>query len=302
MSSIPAINKKQAIKRELQGWLLTSPYLIFTLIFFFIPLLWSLFLVFQNWNLISPTPIFIGLGNFQEALSSPRVWQAFLVSYKFLALFIPLVLAGAIGLALIIHRIPRFKPLFAVGFFLPYLASGVVTSLVVRGFLSYDSPLNTFLRSIFGTSPDWLGDGTLATLVIVFMMVWKFAGYYSLIFLSGLQGIPNEVYEAAAIDGANAWTRFWRMTIPMLYPAFYTVIILAVGLMFSIFTEPFTLTNGGPQMATQTWQLEIYYQAFNQFRSGYGATIALLNAVATFISIIIIRRIVESWGHRYGWD
>ncbi|GHO69963.1 sugar ABC transporter permease [Ktedonobacter sp. SOSP1-52] len=302
MSSIPAINKKQAIKRELQGWLLTSPYLIFTLIFFFIPLLWSLFLVFQNWNLISPTPIFIGLGNFQEALASPRVWQAFLVSYKFLVLFIPLVLAGAIGLALIIHRIPRFKPLFAVGFFLPYLASGVVTSLVVRGFLSYDSPLNTFLRSLFGSSPDWLGDGTLATLVIVFMMVWKFAGYYSLIFLSGLQGIPTEVYEAAAIDGANAWTRFWRMTIPMLYPAFYTVIILAVGLMFSIFTEPFTLTNGGPQMATQTWQLEIYYQAFNQFRSGYGATIALLNAIATFISIIIIRRIVESWGHRYGWD
>lgn len=302
MSSIPAINKKQAIKRELQGWLLTSPYLIFTLIFFFIPLLWSLFLVFQNWNLISPTPVFVGLANFQEALSSPRVWQAFLVSYKFLALFIPLVLAGAIGLALIIHRIPRFKPLFAVGFFLPYLASGVVTSLVVRGFLSYDSPLNAFLRSIFGTSPDWLGDGTLATLVIVFMMVWKFAGYYSLIFLSGLQGIPTEVYEAAAIDGANAWARFWRMTIPMLYPAFYTVIILAVGLMFSIFTEPFTLTNGGPQMATQTWQLEIYYQAFNQFRSGYGATIALLNAVATFISIIIIRRIVESWGHHYGWD
>ncbi|WP_201376960.1 carbohydrate ABC transporter permease [Ktedonobacter robiniae] len=294
--------KKQAAKKELQGWLLASPYLLFTLIFFFIPLLWSLFLVFQNWNLISPTPTFVGLANFQEALTSPRVWQAFLVSYKFMALFIPLVLAAAIGLALIIHLVPRFKPLFAVGFFLPYLASGVVTSLVVRGFLSYDSPLNSFLRTIFGTSPDWLGNGTLATLVIVLMMVWKFAGYYSLIFLSGLQGIPAEVYEAASIDGANAWTRFWRMTLPMLYPAFYTVIILAVGLMFSIFTEPFTLTNGGPQMATQTWQLEIYYQAFNQFRSGYGATIALLNAVATFISIILIRRIVEAWGHHYGWD
>lgn len=302
MSTIPVTVKKQAAKREFQGWLLASPYLLFTLIFFFIPLIWSLFLVFQNWNLISPTPTFVGLANFQEALSSPRVWQAFLVSYKFMAFFIPLVLAAAIGLALIIHLIPRFKPLFAVGFFLPYLASGVVTSLVVRGFLAYDSPLNSFLRSTFGTSPDWLGDGTLATLVIVLMMVWKFAGYYSLIFLSGLQGIPTEVYEAASIDGANAWTRFWRMTLPMLYPAFYTVIILAVGLMFSIFTEPFTLTNGGPQMATQTWQLEIYYQAFNQFRSGYGATIALLNAVATFISILIIRRLVEAWGHRYGWD
>lgn len=301
-SAASKANKKELRKREVQGWLLTSPYLIFMLIFFLIPLLWSIYLVFQRWDLIAPTPIFVGLANFKEAFTSSRILQAFLVTYKFLILFVPLVMVLSIGLALIIHNVPRFKPLFAVGFFLPYLSSGVVVSLIVRGILSYNGPLNSLLRSIFGTSPDWLGNPTLATLVITLMIVWKFGGYYSLIFMAGLQGIPSELYEAAAMDGANAWTKFWCVTLPMLYPAFYTVLILAVGLTFSIFTEPFVLTNGGPQNATLTWQLEIYYQAFEQFRAGYGATVALLNAAAMLISILIIRRIVEAWGRHYGWD
>lgn len=219
-----------------------------------------------------------------------------------MVLFIPLVMVASVCLALIVHHLPRFKALFAVGFFLPYLASGVVVSLIVRGVLSYNSGFDTFLRTALHINPDWLGNGTLAILVITMMMVWKFAGYYALIFMAGLQGIPGDFYEAAAIDGAGPWTRFWRITVPMLYPAFYTTLILAVGLMFSIFTEPFVLTNGGPQLATQTWQLEIYYQAFNQFRAGYGATVALLNAIATLISILVIRKIVETWGHHYGWD
>lgn len=294
--------KRSSFKKDLQGWTLTSPYLIFTAIFFLIPLIWSLFLVFQRWDLIAPTPVFIGLANIKEALTSPRVLQAFLVTYKFMLLFVPLVMAASIGLAMLVHHLPRYKPLFAVGFFLPYLASGVVLSLVVRGVISYNNTFETFLRHSFGASPDWLNDGTLTTLLITLMMIWKFAGYYALIFLSGLQSIPTDIYEAASLDGANAWKQFWHITLPLLYPAFYTVLIIAVGLTFSIFTEPFVLTNGGPQMATQTWQLEIYYQAFDLFRAGYGATVALLNAVATLISILIIRFLVEAWGRRNGWE
>ncbi len=288
--------------RDLRGWLLSSPYLIYSLIFFLIPLAWSIYLVFLNWNLISPVRQFVGLKNFVEAATSSRVLNAFLVSYKFMVIFVPIVMVASILLALILHHLPRFKPLFAVGFFLPYLASGVVVSLVVRGFLSYTSPVNSFLRATFGRSPNWLGDPILAVLVISFMIVWKFAGYYGLIFLAGLQGIPDEMYEAASLDGAGSWTKFWRLTVPELYPAIYTVLILAVGMMFGIFTEPFVLTAGGPQGATQTWQLEIFYQAFQVFRAGYAATVAVINAVVTFISIIIIRRIIETWGRHLGWE
>ncbi len=293
---------RRTVGKTAQGWLFASPYLIYTTIFFFIPLVWSLFLVFQDWDLISPTPVLVGLANFSEALRSPRILEAFLNTYKFMILFVPTVIVASIGLALIVHHLPRLKPLFAVGFFLPYISSGVVTSLIVRGIVAYNSSFDTFLRTVLGLNVDWLGNGATAVLVITLMMVWKFAGYYALIFLASLQSIPPDFYEAAAIDGVNSWICFWRITLPLLYPAIYTVLILAVGLMFGIFTEPFVLTNGGPQMATQTWQLEIYYQAFDQFRAGYGATIALLNALATLISILLIRRLIEAWGRRSGWN
>ncbi|MBC7222059.1 sugar ABC transporter permease [Candidatus Bipolaricaulota bacterium] len=270
-------------------------------LFFLIPLGWSLSLVFFDWNLISPVRNYVGFYNFREALSSTRVHNAFLNTYKFMAIIVPSVMVVSLGLALIVHHLPRLKQFYAVGFFLPYLASGVAISLVVRGILSYDSAFNEFLRSVFGTSPRWLRDSFWATLVISAMIVWKLSGYYALIFLAGLQGIPRELYEAAALDGAGPFTQFRKITLPLLYPAFYTVLVLAVGLCFGIFTEPYVLTGGGPRFATHTWQLEIYYQAFERFRAGYGATVAVLNAVVTFASILVIRRIVESWGTRRGF-
>ncbi|HEU68826.1 MAG TPA: sugar ABC transporter permease [Candidatus Acetothermia bacterium] len=289
------------LRRELGGWLLASPYLLSAAIFFLIPLVWSLSLLFFRWNLITPEREFVGLANFGEALTSPRVWNAMLVTYKFMGIIIPSVMVASIGLALIIHHIPRLKELFAVGFFLPYLASGVAIGLVIQGILSYGSPVNEFLRNVFGTSPRWLRDPFWAVLVISGMIVWKLSGYYALIFVAGLQAIPRELYEAAALDGAGAFTQFRRITLPLLYPAFYTVLVLAVGITLGIFTEPYVLTGGGPALATHTWQLEIYYQAFERFRAGYGATVALINAVVTFVTILIIRRLAESWGARRGF-
>jgi multiple sugar transport system permease protein len=287
--------------KPIQGWLLSSPYLIHTIAFFILPGLWSLALIFSQWNLISPQRQFVGLANLREALTSPRVWNALFVSYRFMLIILPTVLFGSLILALITNAIPYGKSLFAVGFFLPYLSSGVAISVVVRGLISFNSPINVFLRRITGSSPNWLGDPNLAIVVISGMIAWKLSGYYALIVLAGLQSIPRQVYEAAAIDGASTWRQFWSITIPMLYPSLYTVLILAVGIMFSIFTEPYTLTSGGPQGATFTWQLEIFYQAFERFRAGYGATVALLNAVTTFVTILIIRRLVETQGRRWGY-
>ena len=288
-------------QKELGSWLLASPYLLSAVLFFLIPLGWSISLVFFDWNLISPVRTYIGLDNFREALSSTRVYNAFLNTYKFMAIIVPGVLVSSLSLALIVHHLPRLKQFYAVGFFLPYLASGVAIGLVVRGLLAYDSPFNEFLRQVFGSSPRWLRDPVWAVLVIGFMIIWKFSGYYALIFLAGLQGIPRELYEAASLDGAGPFTQFRKITLPLLYPAFYTVLVLAVGLCFGIFTEPYVLTGGGPRFATHTWQLEIYYQAFERFRAGYGAAVAVFNALATFISILIIRRIVEAWGARRGF-
>lgn len=293
---------KQLNREEATGWLFVIPYLAFTIIFFLIPFLWGLSLIFSHWNLISPVREFVGLSNLVEALGNRRVWAAAITPFKIMAIFLPGVLVMSIGIAMLINSFKRATGLLAVAFFLPYLASGVAMSLVVEGVLSWNSPVSDVFFHFFGDVPDWLGNPTLAVMVIALMIAWRFSGYYGLIFLSGLQSIPPELYEAAKIDGANGWTSFWKITIPQLYPALYSVMILAVGMMFGIFTEPYMLTGGGPDLATHTWYLEIYYQAFSALRAGYASSIALYNAIAVFIVINIVRRIMEAWGRANGWN
>lgn len=292
------MNKRE---NQIQGWLFASPYLIFSLVFFLIPLIASILLTITNWNLISPSYEIIGLENFIKALKSPKVHAAFFVAYKFMIMLIPLVLVFSLGLAMLVNSLPKYKDLFLVGYFLPYLASGVSTALIVKGFFSYNGFLNIWLRSK-GITINWLGSPNLTPFIISLMIAWKFSGYYTLILTSGLESIPKEIYESAKIDGADGWTAFWKITIPMLYPALYSVIILSTGLVFGIFTEPYLLTKGGPNLNTHTWQLEIYSQAFERLNAGYGSAIAIIAAIVTFITIYIIRTLLEKWGEKYGWE
>ncbi|WP_419881534.1 carbohydrate ABC transporter permease [Peribacillus sp. B-H-3] len=284
------------------GWLFASPYLIYALVFFLIPLVWSLFLSMTDWNLIAPTFNFVGIKNYMDALHSPGVQAAFFVTFKFMFVFVPLVIASSIIVALIIHGLPKFKGLFLIGFFLPYLASGVVASLIVKGLLSYNSPINEFLRKSFGLDIDWLGSPFAALFVVAMIIAWKFTGYYALILTSGFESISTEVYEAAMIDGVTPWQRFWKITLPLLYPALFTVLILSIGVTFGIFTEVYQLTGGGPNFATNTWQMEIFARAFTNLQAGYASAIAIIASIVTFITIFIIRKLLEMWGKRNGWN
>ena len=284
------------------GWLFTSPYVIFTLIFFLLPLLWSLWLAVTDWDMMSPTINFVGFDNFIAAFNSPGIRSAFFVTYKFLIIFVPLALALSMSVALLVHGLTRFKGLYLVAFFLPYLSSGVVTSLIVKGLLSYNGPLSTLLRTKWGLEIDWLGNPTTALLIVSLMIAWKMSGYYALILISGLNSINAEIYEAAAIDGSSKSKTFWKITVPMMYPALLTVIILAVGVSFGIFTEVYQLTGGGPNFGTNTWQMEIYNQAFVNLKSGYASAIALIASVVTFASIGVIRKMLEKWGESNGWS
>jgi len=133
---------------EIRGLSFISPYLVFTLIFFIFPLIWGVYLLFTNWNLISAQKEFIGLLNFFEVLKSSRVHAAFFTTYKIMAIFMPTVLIGSLGIALLINSVPKFKGIIAVAFFLPYLVSGVASSLVIRGVISYN-PLSAGLWNDF---------------------------------------------------------------------------------------------------------------------------------------------------------
>jgi multiple sugar transport system permease protein len=219
-----------------------------------------------------------------------------------MALFVPMVVASSIIVALIVQGLPKFKGLFLIGFFLPYLASGVVSSLIVKGLLSYNSPINEFLRNSFGLDINWLGSPFGALFTVAVIIAWKFTGYYALILTSGFDSIDKEVYEAALIDGVTPMQRFWKITFPLLYPALFTVLILAIGVTFGIFTEVYQLTGGGPNFATNTWQMEIFTRAFSNLQAGYASAIAIIASVVTFISIFIIRKLLEMWGKRNGWN
>ncbi|HEY8346697.1 MAG TPA: sugar ABC transporter permease [Symbiobacteriaceae bacterium] len=287
---------------EVRGWLLTAPYIIYTLVFFVIPLFWAIALAGTDWNLVSPKRNFVGLDNFITAFQSPKVAAAFVNAFKFMVLFVPLTLAISLAIALLLNSLTVWGNIFTVAFFLPYLASGVAMALVTKGLIAVNSPANKLIVSLLGFQPPWLSHPWWATMVITALIAWKFSGYYALVFLAALRSIPREMYEAAALDGAGWWTQFRKITVPMLYPAFYTVIVLAVGLMFGIFTEPYVLTGGGPNLATHTWQLEIYSQAFASFKAGYASAVAILNALATFAGVAVVRWIITRWGRAYGYE
>ena len=289
-------------KNNKLGLFFTTPYIIFTLIFFLLPLLWSFWLALTSWNMISPEIKYVGLDNFIKAIQSPAVQSSFFVTYKFLIIFVPLALLLSIGIALLVNSLPRFKGLYMVAFFLPYLSSGVVTSLIVKGLLSHNGPFNTFLRNKMHINLDWLGNPNSAIFIVSLMIAWKMSGYYGLILISGLQNINQEIYESAAIDGVNRWTKFWKITFPMLYPAFFTVTVLAIGISFGIFTEVYQLTGGGPNFATNTWQMEIFSQAFVKLNSGYASAVALIASLVTFASIGVFQKVLEKWGKKNGWS
>lgn len=149
---------------------------------------------------------------------------------------------------------------------------------------------------------DWFSRPWVTIFIIALMIAWKLSGYYALILFSGLNSINQEIYEAAEIDGVNKWQKFWKITFPLLYPSLLTVLILAVGLNFGIFTEVFKLTGGGPDLATNTWQMEIYNQAFVNLNSGYASSVAIVASIATFVTIFVIRSITEAWGKKNGFE
>lgn len=289
-------------KAGLMGWLLNGPYLIYSLIFFLIPLIWAFWLSTMDWNLMSEQKTFVGIRNFAGLFADSRVKAAFINSYRYLLPIVVLCFAGGLIIALLVSNLPdKIKGLVAVLFFIPYLTSGVATSVVVKYFFNYNSAFNTFLRDQFNLNINWLTDQRYAFAVMVGIVVWKMSGYYALFILSGIENIGDDVTEAAMLDGSTGLHKLLHITLPMIMPTLTTVIVLATGLAFGVFTEPYLLTGGGPNMTTTTWQLEIYNTSFTRFQSGYGAAMAIASAVQIFITLRIINAVTDRLNRRFGW-
>lgn len=293
---------KSTGRSNLVGWLLNSPYIIYSIIFFLIPLIWAAWLSLMDWNLMSQNKKFVGLANFKALFSDVKVQAAFINSYKYLLPIVLLCFICGLVIALLVSKLPdKIKGVVAVLFFIPYLTSGVATSVVVKYFFNYNSVFNEFLRENFDLNINWLTDKRYAFAVMVGIVVWKMSGYYALFILSGIESIGADVNEACALDGSKGFHKLIHVTLPMIMPTLTTVLVLATGLAFGIFTEPFLLTGGGPDLSTTSWQLEIYNTSFTKFQSGYGAAMAIANAIQIFVTLRIINFITDKLNKKFGY-
>lgn len=299
ISNKPIKSKK---KDSILGWIFCSPYLVFSLVFFLIPLMWAFWLSTMDWNLMSDNKTFVGLANFKNLFQDGKVQAAFINSYRYLLPIVIFCFALGLMIAMLVSRLPeKIKGIVAVLFFIPYLTSGVATSVVVKYLLAYNSIFSVFLRENFGIDVNWLQDKHTAFLIMVILVVWKMSGYYALFILSAIEGISEDVNEACALDGSHGFHKLIHVTLPMITPTLTTVIVLATGLAFGIYTEPYLLTGGGPNLATTTWQLEIYNASFTRYQSGYAAAMAIINAIQIFVTLRIINVVMDRFNKKFGW-
>ncbi|MDO3413255.1 sugar ABC transporter permease [Saccharibacillus sp. CPCC 101409] len=273
------------------------PSLILYTLFVIVPTLGSVYLSFTSWDGISDDIRFIGLANFTEIWHSPRVHNALKNTLILTLSLVVLENIAAIAMALLVDKVRWFKNLFRSVFYFPTLLSGVVMGFVWAMILNYNfGVLNQILQAVGlgGLTLDWLGNPRYAMLSIILSTVWKGAGYYMIIYLAGLQGIPSELSEAAGIDGANGWQQFRFITFPLLAGSLTVCMVLSMISALKIFDQIAVMTDGGPGFATETLTYIIYKVGFGELRQGFGTALAMvlfvLILIVTVIQVKILRK------------
>jgi multiple sugar transport system permease protein len=272
---------------------LVLPYVLFFLAFVAYPLIFSLILVFHRWNIVTPME-WIGLKNFGRLVQDPLFLKSIVNTLFFLVIHIPLQIVFALGFAMLLNGKIRGRGFFRALYFLPVVVSGVVVTILWRQLYGFDNGLLNVMLRWFGADPlPWLTDARLAMPSIAIMATWKNVGIYIVLFLAGLQSIPQELYDAADVDGAPPATKFFRITLPMLNPTVMVVIVLSTIGGFSLFIEPYVLTGGGPMQSTLSGMLYIYNQGFYFSHMGYAATLGVVYAVIILGVVLLQRRVIE---------
>ena len=278
---------------KLIPYLLVSPYVIHFLVFVAFPVVFSLYLTFNKWNIISPME-FIGLKNFSRLFQDQLFFKSIFNTLKFLVIHIPLQIIVALFLAEILNQQVKFRAFFRAAFFLPVVVSGVVVSMLWQQLFGFDTGiLNRILVSVGLGKVGWLIDPNMAMISIAIMATWKNVGLYVILFLVGLQTVPPQYYEAADLEGASHWQKFWHITLPMINPTIFMVVILSTIGGFSLFIEPYIMTAGGPLNSTMSAVLYIYKQAFTNYHMGYSATLGFMFAILILAVVVIQKKFIE---------
>lgn len=278
------------------GYLFASPWLLGFLLFTLGPMVISLLMSFAEWNGITPVSQirWVGGENYRQMLFTDERFRKALWNTAFYVAFaVPFGTLNALGMALLLNQEVRGQSVFRTLFYLPSVVSGVATSMMWLWLFNPSfGPINYALVRLGvpqDALPGWLTDSRTAMWAFILMSLWG-VGNAMLIYLAGLQGVPHHLYEAADLDGGNAWVRFRHVTLPLLTPTILFNVIMGVIGSFQTFTQAFVMTNGGPKDATLFYVLYLYQKAFQQFKMGYASAMAwVLFAIVMTLTMMLLR-------------
>jgi len=264
------------------AWWFVAPALLVIAVFFFLPVVAAFLISLTDFDIYALADLanlrFVGLGNYLKLLQTPLFWQALGNTLYFVGAGVPLSIAASLGAALLLHsRLTRFKPFFRTALFAPVVTTLVAVAVIWRYLFNTRYGLLNYALGGLGIDPiDWLGDPHWAMPAIILFAVWKNFGYNMIIFLAGLQSIPDELYEAARIDGASIWRQFASVTLPMLSPVVMLVAILTIAGYFQLFAEPYVMTQGGPLQSTVSVLYFMYEEGFKWWNLGSASAVAFV--------------------------
>lgn len=284
-------------REAIWGYVLLLPWLLGLIIFFLGPIIASAYLSFTDYDVMSP-PKYVGLANYAKAfLDDKQFWPSLGRTFYYAIVVVPVGLLGSLTLAILLNQGVKGTNLFRTFFFLPSLTPAVALALLWTWLLHPQiGPINVALGAIGIEGPGWLSSKEWALPALMIISLWAaLGGNTMLIFLAGLQGVPQELYEAAELDGAGRWARFRNVTLPMISPTLLFNLILGVIGAFKVFTLAFVATQGGPSYATWFYALHIYRQAFEYFRMGYGSALAWIFVVV----LLIFTYLQMNWSRRW---
>jgi multiple sugar transport system permease protein len=280
--------------------LFLGPSLLVLFLFFFLPVIAAFILSFTDFDLYSLGHInymrFIGLKNYHDLLSNEIFWKSVKNTFYFVLAGGPLSVITSLGAALLLHsKLVKFKGLFRMVYFTPVVTTLVAVSIMWKFIYHPRFGLLNYVLSFFGISPvDWLGNPDFAMPAIILMAVWKNFGYNMIIFIAGLQNIPEDLYEAAQIEGAGFWKQFINVTVPMLAPTTLFISVITMIGYFQLFAEPYVMTQGGPLNSTISVVLYMYQEGFRWWNIGYSTAVAFMLFLIIMIGTVIQFKLQKS--------
>jgi multiple sugar transport system permease protein len=280
-------------RRTVIGYSFILPFILGFILWFLIPAGTAAWLSFHEWNMIRP-PKFVGLNNFTKLFSDRLFWQALKVTVVYSVISVPLRLVIGFLIAVLLNTKIRAMPLFRTIYYMPSIVPAVANAVLWAWILNSEFGLLNAGLSLFGISRiRWLQEPELALPALIIMSLWT-VGSSMVIYLAGLQGIPDTFYEAAEIDGAGGWPKFWNITVPLMSPVILFNMVMGIIGSFQVFTAGYLMTDGGPQNATLFYVLLLYRSGFKQLKMGYASAMAWV----LFLIIVLLTLAVFKWSSR----